>query len=42
LFVVTSVLLFGIRACWQAVQIDRPTAKEAPFEPGLATQFAVD
>jgi carbon starvation protein len=33
IFVVVSVLFFGIRECIKAYQADKPTSKELPFEP---------
>ena len=37
ILLVVSIVLFGVRACWQAWQSQQPTARETPFVP-LATK----
>ena len=33
ILLVVSIVLFGVRACWQAWQSQQPTARETPFTP---------
>jgi carbon starvation protein len=33
ILLVVSIVLFGVRACWQAWQSQQPTARETPFVP---------